>query len=153
MAKRFLVWAFVLASCTYSFVQTSLPRGNAVWVEQFENSTGFYGIENVFFTALVSALEEGGQFVVKKKAPYVISGELLEFSDEPKVYTATGVVERYEVKIKAMIEWRDVVADSVIYEGTVEGAGVYSEGEDRMKGIEIAVNEMIRKIVSGVLVE
>lgn len=101
-------------SCSYSVYSTGYPHLKTVSVQQFENRSAEFVIEENLQQMLVDNFQTDGRLKIVTQSPDCqLEGSILDYSNKIKNISNTGVDE-YEVKILFSINFSDLVQNKVI---------------------------------------
>ncbi len=101
-------------SCSYSVYSTGYPHLKTVSVQQFENRSSEFVIEENLQQMLVEYFQKDGRLKIVTQSPDCqVEGKILDYSNDVKNISDTGVDE-YEVKILFSINFSDLVQNNVI---------------------------------------
>ncbi len=90
--------------------------------------------------------------IVSEGGDATLQGAVLSYSNHPYTYETEDVrdvdVEEYAVRIRVQIEFLDDVKDEPLYEGIVEGEGIYDfEEETEDIGRQRAIGEIVEQVL------
>ena len=140
----------------YSFSGSSIPSHiKSVAIPIFENETAEFGIKEKVTDALLENFISENILKIsdKKNADSIISGTILKITDVPFTFDENEIVQEYRVTIYLNLVWRDQVKDSDLFDGKINGWGVYpaDSPEERDEGIEKAIERLITEITNKTL--
>lgn len=154
-----LAFASLLAAggC-YSFTGGGLPPHiRTIYVLPVENRTAQFDLTEPFTRQLTDAVRGrlGVQLAARDNADAEIRAEILRYDDAAIIYSGVedvgATVFQRRVTISARVEIVDLTRNQIVWEGSgVSGAGEYApEAETEQAGQEIALENLIQKIVDG----
>lgn len=170
MAAASSVWA-ALGGCGYSLA----GRGNflpdyiaVIAVPTFENRSDRVAIEEVFTRKVVDEFTSRGRYKIQPDvagADAVLDGVVLSFTSAPSVLegrtddVAGNQASTYTVVVRAQVEFRDLVEDSVLWQSnSFQFRDDYEIGEDPeeffdQQGLTVQrmAEEFAKSLVSSIL--
>lgn len=156
--------AAVLAAmgCSHYGFSPSLRTGpRTVAVPVLGNDTLEYGAEQGATDAIITTLTEDNSMrvVPEGEAEAVIRGRVTTYERPVFSYDAAGNPREYRVRVAADLSYEDRRTSTVIWEGRVEGWGVYTvsgeggtpttEEEARAAAFERLAQDLLAKTVQG----
>ena len=146
-----------LLSCSpYSFSGSSVPGHiKTIAIPLLENNTAEFGLTEQVTDALLDDFikENILQIVDQKDSDSVMRGTILKVSDVPYTFDENEEVQEFRVTISAKIIWYDNLNRINIFEGNINGWGVYaaSTPEDRIEGLDDAVERLVTEVLNQTL--
>jgi len=169
-AKPFiLICVFILAGgCGYSTGSLLPARMKSIYVDNFKNkidigrevteSTRYAlyrpGLQNSLTSEVVDRFAFDGNLKIAKKedADLILTGDLVNYTQEPLRYDRNDEVEEYRIRIVVNIKLADVAEDEVLWketgfsgEATYKTMGRFTTSEDTAR--EEALEDLARRIV------
>ena len=158
--QAFVVAAFFLTGCGYSFRTTAPHALRTIYVETFRNQTFEPGLEINLTNAIIDRFLFDGtlQVTQKGKADAVLKGTLTTFQREPLGFTSTEEVEEYRLTLFVDLTLWDVREEKVLWEEKrfVGDATFFTTGslvKSEEKAREEAMKELARRIVDRTVEE
>ncbi|TFB12974.1 hypothetical protein E3V33_03685 [Candidatus Marinimicrobia bacterium MT.SAG.4] len=157
--KNFLIAAVCAAAVgcgPYSFSGSSIPSHiKSVAIPIFENETAEFGIKEKVTDALLENFISENILKIsdKKNADSIIRGTIMKITDVPFTFDENEIVQDYRVTIYLNLVWHDQVKDNDLFDGKINGWGVYpaNSPEERDDGIEKAIERLITEITNKTL--
>jgi len=150
------------AGCSHYGFSPSLRTGpRTVGVPVLGNDTLEYGAEQGVTDAIITTLTEDNSMrvVPEGEAEAIIRGRVTTYERPVFSYDAAGNPREYKVRVAADLSYEDRRAGTVIWEGKVEGWGVYAvsgeggspttEEEARAAAFERLAQDLLSKTVQG----
>jgi hypothetical protein len=154
--------ALALAGCSHYGFSPAVPGGpRTVAVPVLRNETLEYGVDQGVTDAVVTALTENNSMrvVPEAEAEAVVRGRVTAYERPVLSYDAAGNPREYRVRVAAALSYEDRRSGAVIWEGTVEGWGVYAvsgdagtattEEEARAEAFERLAADLVSKTVQS----
>ena len=140
----------------YSFSGSSIPSHiKSVAIPIFENETAEFGIKEKVTDALLENFISENILKIsdKKNADSIIRGTIMKITDVPFTFDENEIVQEYRVTIYLNLVWHDQVKDNDLFDGKINGWGVYpaNSPEERDDGIEKAIERLISEITNKTL--
>ena len=111
-----LIITLFLTGCSYSVYSTGYPHLKTIAIQQFQNTTTEYQLENELFLDISEKFEQDGRLSIVTIAPDCqLEGRILDYSDKIYSYNTEGI-EEYQVKILFNVIFTDLVKNEVIYQ-------------------------------------
>ncbi len=117
------------AGCSHYSFSPSLRTGpRTVAVPVLGNDTIEYGAEQGVTDAIITTLTDDNSMrvVPEAEAEAIIRGRVTAYERPVFSYDAAGNPREYKVRVAAELTYEDRRTSAVIWEGTVEGWGVYA---------------------------
>ena len=157
--NNFLIAAVCVAAVScgpYSFSGSSIPSHiKSVAIPIFENETAEFGIKEKVTDALLENFISENILKIsdKKNADSIIRGTIMKITDVPFTFDENEIVQEYRVTIYLNLVWHDQVKDNELFDGKINGWGVYpaNSPEERDDGIEKAIERLITEITNKTL--
>ena len=158
--NNFLIVAVCAAAAVgcgpYSFSGSSIPSHiKSVAIPIFENETAEFGIKEKVTDALLENFISENILKIsdKKNADSIIRGTIMKITDVPFTFDENEIVQEYRVTIYLNLVWHDQVKDNELFDGKINGWGVYpaNSPEERDDGIEKAIERLITEITNKTL--
>lgn len=157
--NNFLIAAVCAAAVgcgPYSFSGSSIPSHiKSVAIPIFENETAEFGIKEKVTDALLENFISENILKIsdKKNADSIIRGTIMKITDVPFTFDENEIVQEYRVTIYLNLVWHDQVKDNDLFDGKINGWGVYpaNSPEERDDGIEKAIERLITEITNKTL--
>ncbi|MFP4417049.1 MAG: LPS assembly lipoprotein LptE [Chitinispirillaceae bacterium] len=146
---------FWFAGCgIYTFSGSTLPQYlQTVDIPHFSNKSLQPDIaEQITEQVNSEVLESNLLRIVSETGDATLQGAVLSYSNDPYTYESENVrdvdIEEYAVRIRVQIEFMDNVKDEPLYEGTVEGEGVYDFNEETEEsGRQRAIADIVEQVL------
>ena len=140
----------------YSFTGSSIPSHiKSVAIPIFENETAEFGIKEKVTDALLENFVSENILKIsnKENADSIIRGTIVRLTDVPFTFDENEIVQEYRVTIYLDLVWHDQVKNSDLFDGKINGWGVYpaNSPEERNEGIEKAIERLITEITNKTL--
>lgn len=153
---------FAAAGCSHYGFSPSLRTGpRTVAIPVLENETIEYGADQGVTDAIITTLTEDNSMrvVPEGDAEAVIRGRVTAYERPVFSYDAAGNPREYRVRVAANLSYEDRRTGVVIWEGSVEGWGIYAvsgeggtpttEEEARAAAFERLAQDLLAKTVQG----
>ncbi|MFW5775386.1 MAG: LPS assembly lipoprotein LptE [Chitinivibrionales bacterium] len=139
----------------YTFSGSTLPQYlKSVDIPLFVNKSLQPDIaEQITEQVNAEVLESNLLRIVSEDGDATLQGAVLSYSNDPYTYESEDVravdVEEYVVNIRVQIEFIDNVKNEPLFEGIVEGEGVYDfENETEEIGRERAIDDIVEQVLN-----
>ena len=133
---RYLMIGFILClltvnSCSYSVYSNSLPHLKTIAIEQFENKSEEFELEEDLWNYLNSEYNSDGRLrVVSLSADCALEGVIMDYSRKIDTYDESGI-EEYNVKLLFRLSFKDLTTGEMIWEkDSLILSEVYSEADE-----------------------
>ena len=94
-----LIIGSILLGCSYSVYSTGYPHLKTITIQQFQNSTTEYQLENELFLDLSDKFEQDGRLSIVTLSPDCqLEGSILDYSD--KIYIGRDFIDLLQFKRK-----------------------------------------------------
>jgi len=140
----------------YSFSGSSIPSHiKSVAIPIFENETAEFGIKEKVTDALLENFVSENILNISDNqyADSIIRGTITKITDVPFTFDENEIVQEYRITIYLNLVWHDQVRDNDLFDGKINGWGVYpaDSPEERNEGIEKAIERLITAITNQTL--
>ncbi|KMQ51764.1 hypothetical protein CHISP_1260 [Chitinispirillum alkaliphilum] len=146
----------IIGCGVYSFSGSTLPGHlKSVNIPLFANSTLEPGIAEILTQELDRDILRSNLLrIVNDNGDATITGTITSYSNRPYTYTSPEErqvdVEQYRVVISADVKFYDNIRQQALFEGVVNGEGVYDFSKETEElGKQRAIEEMVEKIMQN----
>ncbi len=161
--RRLLPLCFLVLSAgcgIYTFdmykIGSKLPAHlKTVDIPLFENRSLEPGVAEEVTTQLIQRIESSNLLApVATDGDATINGVVVNYINEPYTYGTQAArdveVSQYVVRLNVSVVFMDNRENEAIYEGTVQGEGIYDfEGESEAEGRREAIDDIIDRIMQN----
>ena len=111
-----MLLGLLVTGCSYSVYSNSLPHLKTVAIEQFENKSDQFELEEELWNFLNSEFSSDGRLRVVSLSPdCILQGMIMDYSRKIDTYDETGI-EEYNIKILFRLTFTDLIRDEIIWE-------------------------------------
>lgn len=154
-------WILACGCSHYSFSPALRTGPRSVAVPILANETLEYGAEQGVTDAIVAVFTEDNSMrvVPESEADAVVRGRVTLYERPVVSYDAAGNPKEYKVRVVADLVYEDSKTRTTIWEGRVEGWGIYSatgeggalttEDEARVAAFERLAQDLLARTVQG----
>lgn len=125
-----VVCSLVLAGCShYSFSSAVKTHISSIAIPVLVNETLEFGAEQGVTDALIKEFTDDNalRVVREDEADSILRGAVVLYERPVISYDASGNPKEYKVRVVARLSYEDLTRNEVVWEGEIDGWGVYSE--------------------------
>lgn len=123
-----LIGTALVGCANYSFSSAVTTHISTIAIPVLENETLEYGAEQDVTRALIDEFTEENalRVVSEEEADSILRGAVVLYERPVMSYDAAGNPNEYKVRVVARLAYEDLTRNEIVWEGEVEGWGVYS---------------------------